>query len=1001
MAVDTLFQPVSGAGSASSGDYVKDHFLDTSRPANNNTSLTSTTLTNPLQFNLNNTDTPTYGVKTLFIKDATLIEDRNLWVSRKPTYEIQFTEYIPGVRAYAVGNIRVRNSTKGKVIELRSIHDQFGVTGVINQIAWNLSTSDQATATADNYTDGVGIGTFNFGNGSTDSTSQGVTKFNLYLHSATPSTSDIHTFLLDANQAGGTLAIEGVVCYFSPANIVCRPGSTYNDKNLIVTTTGATLPLATIAGSLGGRSVIYKNSTGSYVQATQEPANLSTIGQGSSGTNLISVSAGAGASFSSGNGIVVTNAGSSQYFGIVASVSTDTLTVGPTLAIGLSGTLYKVFSSGPTFAIGSTAYSVSRVLDFYELNNTVQTGNFGVTLSGDMYFADPTFKYYAWGKDLQFQTIDGYIGLGFRGNTNAFLQIDGNFSAVDIEYMSNGIFNATFSICGAPAWSQNVGSSGVFRQTIFTNAGVGNKNIVMVPGQSHTGVVITKINLYDMNFPTGLTAGLLSEYDSFMTKVNRNGTENATISQLGPMLRIYADQLNLQGGWTRGASSAFSGGVAYFGATANCVLNFQYFGKDFALLGTEGGSMTLTLDGASIGTGFNALKTVASMTWHSLALTYKAGATSVIQALTYERPTQGRLNSLQTKEPRVDLGRIPKNFIQSDTPRDAKDGDTWVQTKTNLINPTPTVWMRLFSIWNKIQISASSDDPNLTSFLSMGGRVTNNAGSVSTSVLFNGAFWGTVVNIPLALNQSGGSDGGYNFGVHFVDAVNAADTTVLAHYRHIGSSVATLTNRTTARNDAGFASYNGFLTVAKGSTDTSAANGSAGFDIWNGSSWSVSTAWTLARIIEGAFVTNGLLSSLGGIDNASSVTNSHEQKNTAFANSTNTVTPVNGVTRNACTIRPNLAILMNYATTGINVSNSYTWNGAAWSTAITSVLSIEAPSGDSAGIVGSALAVSAGGLNSGGSEIAICSIFNGAAFYSGASRPNSVAFGSGGSLGIS
>lgn len=997
MGIDTLFQPVSGAGTASSGDYVKDHFLDTSRPATNNSGLTDSASVNPLGFFFNNTDTPTYGVKTLYIKDAVLIEDRSKWISRKPTYEITFTEYNPAVRAYAVGNIRVRNSTRGKCIEMRSVGDIFGVTGIINQLAWNLSPSSQSTASALAYTDGVSGSTFNFNSAATDSASQGVAEYDLFLHSASVSSTNIHDFRLEAQQAGGLLAVEGIVAYFSSNNIVCRPGSTYNDKQLVTTSSGSTLPLATITGALGGKSVIYKSSTGTYTQATNEPVGLSTMATGLSGTNLITVTTGTGASFAAGYGILAAS-GTSQYYGIVSSVSTDTLTVGPTLAFPVSSVLNKLFSAGPTFAINASMYKVKNALDPYELNNAVQTGVFGATLQGEMFFGDVEKQYYVFGKDLQFQSIDGYLGLGFEGNTSAFLQVDGNFAAADIEYMANGILNATFSINGVPAWSQNSGASGIFRATVFTDAGPGWNSFVMSPGQSHTGVVVTKINLYDVATTAGLTAGLLSEYQSFQTNVTRAAL-NATLMPLGAHQRVYADQLFLQGGWTRGVSHIFAGNVAYFGATANCVMKFQYFGKDFGLVGTEGGSMTLTLDGASISSAFNAMKSVASMTWHSLELTYKAGATSILQALSFQRPTQGELVSLQQKEPRKDLQRIPQTFIQSDTPREAKDGDVWVQQKTVQSQSLPNIWFRFYGLWNRAQFNAASDDPNVTQFVTAGGAVNNGgpASSVTSAELFNGTGWQILPNMSAANSQGTSSDNGFAFGTHIVDGYNTSSTVRTFHETFRGAAWASETQRSNAKvNSAGCAAFN-FYSSSKGTNSGSAAGAQTTYDLWSGSSWTAGAAWANSRFASFAFFTSSLLSVAGGIDSGGSATGGHEQKNAAAANSAATNIPVAGQAGGVATIPLlNLAVVCNSGTGANTVA--YTWNGASWSSAFTTPVT-QSPGNDNGAGCSQNIFITSGGYN-GSANFTTSVLFNGSVFYIGVSRSLSRDDGNGGTLGI-
>jgi hypothetical protein len=93
---NTFFQPRGGAGE-NAQDFVNDAFSDFSVAANNNTGLSTSILKNPLSDFLGNNDAPTYGYKTLFVKDLILIADRTLWQSNKPTYQVVFTENFPGV----------------------------------------------------------------------------------------------------------------------------------------------------------------------------------------------------------------------------------------------------------------------------------------------------------------------------------------------------------------------------------------------------------------------------------------------------------------------------------------------------------------------------------------------------------------------------------------------------------------------------------------------------------------------------------------------------------------------------------------------------------------------------------------------------------------------------------------------------------------------------------------------------------------------------------------
>lgn len=941
MAIDTLFQPTGSAGSASSSDYTKDHFQDTSRPGSNNTNLTSSASTNPLSFFFNDTDFPSFGIKTLWIKDLSLIEDRSKWIGDRPTYELNFTEYVPGVRAYVTGNVRIRNSSKGKCIELRSIGDLVGVTGVVKQLGWIAEPDTQSSASATAYTDAVSGSTLTFNSLATDAF-QGATKYNVVLHSASVSSQNIHDYRLEAVQAGGTLSIAGILVYSDETFINFRPGSTYNDKTIVTTTVGATASPYSVVGNLGAATVINKSTSGAYTQSSQELTNITSIGIGSSGTNLVNVTTGSGSSFATGYAVVGA-AGSSQYFGIVTSVSTDTLTVSPTLAFGISGSFYKYYSAGPTFSISPSYYSLKAALDPYQLNNVLQTSVFGATLQGEMCFVDPQNQYSVFSKDLQFQNIDGYYGLGFEGNTSAFLQIDGRFAAADIEYMSNGILHGTFAINGVNSWGVNAGSTGMFRKTVFTDAGPGWNSFVFSPGQSFIGTIFTKINLYDFAAPKGVTAGLLAEYQSFAATVNRGGVQNATIMQLGAMQRIYADQLYLNGAWTRGVTHTSAGGVYYGGASTNSVLNFQYFGKDFALVGTEGGSMTLTLDGASIGSGFNALKSVASLTWHTLALTYKAGATCVVQAVDFQPSTQREFESLQKKDALAQTSTIPKVFIQTDTPRDAKDGDFWVDTKQNALTAT-SLWMRLFNQWCKLNINQTVDEPKLFNHLRGNGTSTGPNSGAGTSVeRYNMVAWQSLVSSPTASVRSSGGNTSYNGGVHGIDGRDSGSIVQAMNIRFYNNIWASLTTRGTSLTECGIGAFNSFLYVNKGTPDNHGNAGQAA-NKWNGSAWSNGTVWTTLRDTLASFVVGNNLHALGGYDTASSATTTNEARNTADSVSTLTVIPAASTSPEGSGTLG--AGVLSHAASNTTTTASYSWNGTAWSSSFAAPNSLFADHGN-------------------------------------------------------
>lgn len=157
----TLFTS-DGSSTAGAADYVSDVFSDVSLPATNNTSLTSTASTNPLSDSFANSDAAQYGVKTLWIKDMVLIDDRTKWVSNKPTYRVLFSENFPAIKAYAFGNVVVAKKIGQDAITCRSIADGMGVNGKVRRVTWIVAASTSATATAQLALDGANTTTIDF-----------------------------------------------------------------------------------------------------------------------------------------------------------------------------------------------------------------------------------------------------------------------------------------------------------------------------------------------------------------------------------------------------------------------------------------------------------------------------------------------------------------------------------------------------------------------------------------------------------------------------------------------------------------------------------------------------------------------------------------------------------------------------------------------------------------------------------------------------------------------
>jgi len=931
MTVDTLFRPLKGgSGGGSASDYLKDNFVDTSRPATNNSGLTSSSAINPLGYFFNNSDSPRYGAKLLTFKALNLVEDRTLWIDSKPTYQIEFTESFPQVKCFAYGNIKILDNLTGVSLDVMNVGDGLGATGVMRQVGWLVNTSSD-TATASTTLDGVAGSTLTYGSAATDSVSSGLNKFNVLLQNSSAATNDIHTFKIAADQTGVT-RISGVLVYFENAtnDIEAPPGSTFVDKTLTTTTTATQIALPTLSGRLGAKSLIYKDTTGAVSLSNAEPTDLETIGVGSSGTNLVNVTTGQGASFPIGT-MAVGIAGTSFYFGVVTNQSTDTLTMSPTLAFGLSGPLYKYAYAGTTFAIGASLYKVAQVLDPIKCDQVSEPQSFGAT-NGTLFYSDPQARFRIWGGGLTVDTLDGVPGFKFLGATTGFLQIDGKFAALDFEHVTKGIFHATFAVNAIPVFGLNAGASGIFRKSIMTDSGEGWNSVVITPGASLTqSHVFSKFTLYELNNP-GVTVGLLGEFPTHVDRVGRGAVENATLSPLGSYQKYYADHLYLTGAWTRGITSTANGGVFYGGASTNSVMKMQYYGTDFAFLGTAGASMTATLDGASISFAFNAPKSVATLGWHSVVLTYTGGATCVMEGVSVATPTSGPIKSLQNFEA---VTEAPQSvYDQAEMPKNAEPGAIWIQRKPNSLNVTPTVWLRLFNYWNQIQFLATTDDPTSLAFYRFQGSNTGAASApVATGESYNLVSWIAIASAPAARSSVNASDAAFSFSVFSVGGSNDGTAGTAVVYQFNKLAWATVTSITSNRALGALKAAFSGLIQNKGSSNLDPANGQLTCYKYNGTSWSTLTAYATARTYLGAFLMNSILSCLGGMDGAANPATTHETRNAADAVSTSTAFPV-VVDSTAVSNSTASLSTVSHAAGNTNTSAAYTWNGTAWSGAL-------------------------------------------------------------------
>lgn len=651
----TLFTNDSGAA-AGPIDYVKDAFLDASLPASDNSGLTDSASTNPLGDQFANDDCPKFGPKTLFIKDLVLIEDRSKWVNHRPTYRVIFTENFPAAHAYIFGDFSIAfkrgqnlaNNSGQIEITMKTIGDGIGVSGILRRAAFIVQGNTAAAATGQLITDGVNGSTVDFSSQAANQASSNNAANGTYIHSGTSEAYGLHDFRLTALQAS-TLTLVGIVGYFenSTQSIDVAPGVSYVDKSKITTTSGASFLPAAMGSSLGGNILVYKTQTSGYTMSVKSIPTITSIAQGASGTNLLSVSTGHGASFPQGSGVVIAQ-GTSMYVGSVVGVSTDTLTVSPTLSFGITNSIYRSWQSGPTLSINASLMTLASTIDFSKYS--VQNGISGPIL-------DPYGRFAFWGSNLQLSTNSGATVLLF-GGASGYFQCDGNFQAAEIEMIGGAIFHATLSVNGTPGWGANTGQTGAVKRTVFTDGGAGWNSFVFSPGASLGTIGIAKINLYQKNRDIGVTYGALAHFPVNQAFTERS-TINATLMALGTERRHYADQILFKGPWVRSLSSTASGGHIYTGSTTTCSFSFQYYGKNFALLGTAPSSATLAIDTVGTAATFNAIKTVGSEAWHTIAYSHVSG-TSIINAFDIQRTYGGLSNVQNVIEPKPVLNTYPK-----------------------------------------------------------------------------------------------------------------------------------------------------------------------------------------------------------------------------------------------------------------------------------------------------------------------------------------------------
>lgn len=644
----TLFKADSmGSAAAGAVDYIKDSFVDTVLPPTDNSGLTSNALTNPFGIFVANAEAVQYGVKTLWIKGLQLIEDRSKWLNTQPTYEVLFHETYPGLFCYAA--LRTASSVTDQFYEPWRITDPnlkpfylgsnddwiFGVTGRFSRVAF-LTGKDGITGRL--FVDGADAGAFAYMNATANAVSNPYSMFySPAIHSTTNAADDIHDVrLIPTPATASNPSLFGIQVYFenSGANIQAGPGISYNDKNKLTTTTGSTYALPAFGNSMGGVALYAKTSLDAYATYLVTPPTISTIAQGSISTNLLSISSGHGASYPSGTGFVINQGGGSFYVGSVISVSTDTLTVGPTLPFGVSGTLERRWIAGPTLAIGSSLMELS-----FSWEPELAFGSTSINTAGvgsvPLCWYDPI-------KNVGVVGSVGFTGIGTGDaiivpvSSAEKIRCYGDFSAAQVEWSGLGLttaltvnVNDCFGFTSALQIGDGYNAAGstvwISCMSMFGNAGAGVNNFTLNYDPTVTLAGIKKINFYKYR-ALGVTFGTLATLERNQAFAPR--LDGSSMMALGLDRRVPADFFGYTGTWTfsyAGSGTVLNRAAASSGTNSGS-FEYQWYGKDFCLLGKKGSSAVLLVDGVSVSPTFNQNISTSTEGWHRLQYLHKSGS---------------------------------------------------------------------------------------------------------------------------------------------------------------------------------------------------------------------------------------------------------------------------------------------------------------------------------------------------------------------------------------
>lgn len=665
-------------------DYIQDAFQDISVPANSNAGFSSTVSKNPLGYYLGNPCTPRYGAKVLWIKDLVALPPEKSTVSslsgaQRPTYQIVWHEDFPAAQGYMYGAPVLEkspvdlnptpaivgvNGHQRTTVKMWRRGDGIGITGIIRRVQWLFEPSPQSSLSVQLQLDGANTSTINIGGSAVlNSSASSVTPWAGWDAQSSNEDREIHDFRAFCTADYQLATVVGAVVYYEITGgaIDCLGGSTYIDKSK-VTPVGTSLALPSNTSFRGGRAAVYATPAAGFGVTTTFVTDIVSNATGSSGTNLLSLSPGTGASYPLGTLVFIP--GATDYVGNVLSQSSDTLTMGVTLPIGLSNSVYQIARAG--YSLGSTVYQLTSTMwekawD-WDVTRDGITG-FSSVISGSSYlygvgvYQDPWQRFRVTGTTFQVLGLSGLItgqsnGIPLYnfGATNILtfpgsgsdIRVQGQFQALEFEWFAglSGLIAGTMSIGGIPALgiNENLSGGGFVTRRYLADSGPGFNSVRFASGSSHAGCGITRITAYKTKVPSGPSFGVLSELSLGQTFVAR-AAQNATLTAFGNIQRVYADQLALFGSWGREVGTGYAGGVRYAGGAVAETGRFSYYGTQFCIVGTQGTSFTLTVNGTPTVATFNQWQGGAlSLGFQTLLFNAQAGISSAIEAIDFLTP---------------------------------------------------------------------------------------------------------------------------------------------------------------------------------------------------------------------------------------------------------------------------------------------------------------------------------------------------------------------------